>query len=156
MTGYNRVNGTLLHRTRRAAQDILRGEWGFEGFVVTDWFGAAPRRAPRARASIWRCPARAAFFGAALAAAVRNGRVDEAVLDGMVRRFLGVLDRLGALDDVGPHEITSIDRPEHRALAREASAGLDDAAEATRACCHSTGPRSARWPCADPTRSARR
>ena len=61
------------------------------------------------------------WFGPALAAAVRDGAVDEALVDDQVRRLLGVLERIGVLDDATPRESTSIDRADHRALAREAA-----------------------------------
>ena len=61
-------------------------------------------------------------YGPALADAVRDGDVDEALLDAQVRRLLGVLDRVGALDDDPGAPERSEDRPEHRALAREAAA----------------------------------
>jgi beta-glucosidase len=66
-------------------------------------------------------PARA--FGAALAAAVRDGQLEESVLDDQVRRLLTVFDRIGALGAVADDRATSVDLPEDRALAREAAAG---------------------------------
>ena len=39
MTAYNRVNGTYMSEQRHLLGDVLKGEWGFEGFVVSDWFG---------------------------------------------------------------------------------------------------------------------
>ena len=44
MTGYNRLNGRWLTEQRRFLVDILRDEWGFEGLVMTDWFGMADSR----------------------------------------------------------------------------------------------------------------
>ena len=39
MTSYNRLNGTWCAEDRELLTDVLRDEWGFEGFVVTDWYG---------------------------------------------------------------------------------------------------------------------
>ncbi|WP_435146110.1 beta-glucosidase [Halobaculum sp. P14] len=39
MTGYNGVNGTPMSEHRRLLLDVLKGEWGFDGYVVSDWFG---------------------------------------------------------------------------------------------------------------------
>ena len=61
-------------------------------------------------------------YGPALAQAVRDGEVDESLLDAQVRRLLGVLDSIGALDDDPDAPERSEDRPEHRALAFEAAA----------------------------------
>ena len=67
-------------------------------------------------------PGPARVYGPALADAVRAGAVDEALVDACVRRLLGALDRVGALDDDPGAPERSEDRPEHRALAREAAA----------------------------------
>jgi beta-glucosidase len=63
------------------------------------------------------------FYGPALAEAVRRGEVDESLVDSAVRRLLSVFDRLGALDDPPGEVEESIDRADHRALAREAAVG---------------------------------
>lgn len=123
MTSYNRLNGTWCSEHPELLTDILRGEWGFEGFVLTDWFSAGST-VGSARAGLdLQMPGPGRFFGAKLADAVRAGEVDESVLDDQVRRMLSVWQRLGALDSVDDGEERSIDRPEHRELAREASAG---------------------------------
>ena len=56
MSSYNLINGTYANENRHLLMDILRGEWGFDGAVVTDWGAAmtmpwACRTAPR-----WKCP----------------------------------------------------------------------------------------------------
>jgi beta-glucosidase len=62
-------------------------------------------------------------FGPALAAAVRAGDVDEALVDAQVARLLTVFERIGALDDDGPGDEGSVDLPDHRRVAREAATG---------------------------------
>ena len=120
MTGYNRLNGVHCSEHVELLADILRGEWGFEGFVVTDWYSNGSAVGSATAGVDLEMPGPARWFGPALATAVRDGAVDEALVDDQVRRLLGVLERLGALDDV-PRESTSIDRADHRALAREAA-----------------------------------
>ena len=66
-------------------------------------------------------PGPARSFGAKLAGAVRAGELDEKIVDAQVRRLLGVFDTIGALDDPPEQDERSEDRPEHRALAREAA-----------------------------------
>lgn len=123
MTSYNRLNGRYPSRRRDLLQGILRDEWGFEGFVVTDWYGAA-ETAESARAGLdLEMPGPGRAFGPALAAAVADGRVDAGDLDGAARRLLTVFERLGALDDAGDGPEEEVDDPADRALAREAAAG---------------------------------
>ena len=120
MTGYNRVNGTHNTSHVELLRGVLRDEWGFDGFVITDWFGtASTEQSPVAGVDL-EMPGPGRAYGPALAQAVRDGVVDEALLDERVRRYLGALDRLGILD-VDAGDATSVDRPDHRALARDAS-----------------------------------
>src|SRR5919107_3391929 len=122
MTAYNRLNGGYCTENEALLSGILRGEWGFEGFVVSDWFAlASTTGSPRAGLDL-EMPGPARVYGPALARAVRAGEVEEALLDAQVRRLLTVLDRVGALDDDPGAPERSEDRPEHRALAREAAA----------------------------------
>ena len=121
MTSYNRVNGRWCTEQPELLTTILRDEWGFEGFVVTDWFGVTGTAASAAAGVDLEMPGPARAFGTLLADAVRAGEVDEAHLDAQVTRLLTVFDRIGALDDGGPGEESSDDRPEHREAARRAA-----------------------------------
>ncbi|HEX6421341.1 MAG TPA: glycoside hydrolase family 3 C-terminal domain-containing protein [Acidimicrobiales bacterium] len=121
MTSYNRVNGRWCTEQPALLGGILRDEWGFDGFVVTDWFGVTGTVASAAAGVDLEMPGPARAFGPALAAAVRAGEVGEAVVDAQVTRFLTVLDRIGALDDEGPGEELAEDRPEHRRVALRAA-----------------------------------
>jgi beta-glucosidase len=121
MTAYNRLNGSYCTEDERLLGGILRGEWGFTGFVVSDWFAlASTTQSPRAGLDL-EMPGPGRAYGPALAQAVRDGEVEEALVDAQVRRLLGVLDGIGALDDDPDAPERSEDRPEHRALAREAA-----------------------------------
>lgn len=121
MTAYNRMNGRFCAEHEWLIRDVLRGEWGFEGLVVTDWFaGFTTEGGARAGLDL-EMPAPSRAYGKALAEAVKDGRVDEADLDRAVRTLLSVFDRLGALDDA-PVEPRAVDLPEHRRLARRAAA----------------------------------
>ena len=120
MTAYNRVNSTFCTEQRSLLTDVLRDQWGFDGIVMTDWFGAADTVASSGAGLDLEMPGPGRAFGPTLADAVRAGRVPEAALDAIVTRWLGVIDRLDAWNDPPPIE-TSIDRPEHRLLARRAA-----------------------------------
>jgi beta-glucosidase len=121
MTSYNRVNGRWCTEQPELLAGILRDEWGFEGFVVTDWFGVTGTAASAAAGVDLEMPGPGRAFGSALADAVRAGEVDEADLDAQVTRLLTVFDRIGAIDDDGPGDEVADDRPEHRAVARRAA-----------------------------------
>lgn len=120
MTSYNRVNGSYCAESRWLLQDILRDEWGFEGFVVTDWFAGATTRAAAVAGLDLEMPGPARAYGRFLAQAVADGEVDEADLDRAVSTLLSVFSRLGALDDEQVPS-TAVDLPAHRALARRAA-----------------------------------
>ena len=121
MTSYNRVNGRWCTEQPELLAGILRGEWGFDGLVVTDWFGVASTEMSAAAGVDLEMPGPGRAFGPALAAAVRAGTVDESVLDGQVTRLLTVFDRLGALDDDGPGDEAAVEVPEHRRVAQRAA-----------------------------------
>ncbi len=121
MTGYNRLNGVWCGEHDQLLAGILRGDWGFDGFVVSDWY-AIGSAVGSARAGLdLEMPGPARAY-AGLEDAVARGDLDEATLDARVRTLLSVWDRLGALDDpMEPPAAQAVDRPEHRALARRAA-----------------------------------
>ncbi len=122
MTAYNRLNGHYCTEHEELITTILRDEWGFGGFVLTDWFANGSTVGAARAGQDLEMPGPARFFGPALADAVRVGDVEEAIVDAKVRRLLTIFERLGALDDDPTAFERSVDLPEHRALAREAAA----------------------------------
>ena len=120
MTAYNRVNGTWCSEDTWLLRDVLRGEWGFDGVVMTDWFGVGSTVACAEAGVDLQMPGPDRFYGAALAAAVESGEVDPSLLEAMTRRWLTLVDRLRAWDDE-PRGESSTEFPDHRALARRAA-----------------------------------
>jgi beta-glucosidase len=121
MTAYNRVNGRWCSEQPELLEGILRQEWGFEGFVLTDWFGTSST-VDSARAGLdLEMPGPGRSFGPALAGAVRAGELPEAIVDGQVRNLLNAWQKVGALDGSGGAPLSG-DRPEHRRVARQAAA----------------------------------
>jgi beta-glucosidase len=121
MTSYNRVNGTFCPDSVELLDEILRQQWGFDGIVMTDWFGVLDTVAAANAGLDLEMPGGDRNYGARLGEAVAAGKVDEARVHVMIERQLRTFERIGALDDeTGPEQ--SIDRPEHRALSRIAAA----------------------------------
>ncbi|MCX4879241.1 beta-glucosidase [Streptomyces sp. NBC_00847] len=117
MGAYNKVNGTFACENKTLLTDILRDQWGFEGWVMTDWFAAHSTVAAITAGLDMEMPD-GAHFGAALKSAVQNGSVPERCLDRSVRRILSVMDRFGLLDGSAPPR-PDRDAPAGAAVARE-------------------------------------
>jgi beta-glucosidase len=97
MTAYNKVNGTYCGEQPDLIGRVLRDRWGFDGLVMSDWFGTHST-APAVQAGLdLEMPGPSAWLGPSLAAAVRAGEVEEAVVDGQVRHLLTLMDRVGIL-----------------------------------------------------------
>ena len=95
MCAYNKVNGTYASENHWLLTEVLRDEWAFEGLVVSDW-GAVHDRVPALAAGLdLQMPAAGPRPDEEIVAAVRDGSLDEAVLDVAARRVLD-LDREGA------------------------------------------------------------
>jgi beta-glucosidase len=122
MAAYNRVNGTYCAEHPRLLTTILRDEWGWDGAVVSDWFGTRST-VPAANAGLdLEMPGPPVHMGTRLLDAVRSGEVAEKALDDKVRRLLVVLERAGALDRPEPVAEVLDDRPARRAVIRRAAA----------------------------------
>src|SRR3954468_2729986 len=121
MSAYNRLNGTYCSEHAWLLTTVLRDEWGFDGFVISDWFGTHST-APAANAGLdLEMPGPPQWFGEKLAAAVEAGDVDESALDDKVHRLLTLVERTGRLDDERADEVC-IDDPIDRAITRRAAA----------------------------------
>ena len=136
MTAYNRVDGTHMSDHERLVGDVLKDEWGFGGYVVSDWYGLETTEgaanagldvempgvpsAPEDEDFEWPDgipdATHAGLFGEPLAAAIETGDVPEARLDDMARRVLGQMARIGLLG--GPRSEGELDSQRHRDLTR--------------------------------------
>nr|WP_260407690.1 glycoside hydrolase family 3 C-terminal domain-containing protein [Planomonospora venezuelensis] len=97
MAAYNAVNGTTMTEHRALQRDVLKDEWGFDGFVVSDWTAARSTEATAEGGLDVAMPGPFGPWGEKLEAAVREGRVSEEVVDEQVRRVLRLAHRVGAL-----------------------------------------------------------
>ncbi len=91
MCSYNKINGTYAAENKHLLTEILRDEWGFDGYVMTDW-GAVNNRVEGIRAGLdLEMPASGGVNDARIAAAVREGSLAEALLDQTVENILKVI-----------------------------------------------------------------
>ncbi|MGW1544231.1 beta-glucosidase H [Streptomyces sp. NPDC002309] len=119
MTAYNSVNGTTMTEHHHLVNEVLRGEWGFDGANVSDWTAARSTTGAVEGGLDIAMPGPRTVYGDALARAVRDGRVDEAKVDEAVRNVLRLAARAGVLDGAAP-AVTELPAPvDGTALARE-------------------------------------
>ena len=93
MCSYNRLNGTFASEHPWLLTRVLREEWGFRGLVVSDWGAVSDRVAGLAAGMDLEMPGPDDYNDQRLVDAVREGRLDEAVLDEACRRILTMVDR---------------------------------------------------------------
>ena len=91
MTSYNQVNGTYANENTHLLSDILRGEWGYTGMVVTDWGGCNDIVAGVQAGSNLEMPGTGDDGPTQLYQAVKDGRLSEEVLDRRVDELLGLV-----------------------------------------------------------------
>ncbi|WTW98885.1 glycoside hydrolase family 3 C-terminal domain-containing protein [Streptomycetaceae bacterium NBC_01309] len=103
MAAYNSVNGTTMTESP-LLDEPLRGEWGFDGLVVSDWFAARSTEGAALGSLDLAMPGPLGPWGDALAAAVEAGRVPLKAVDAKVRNLLRLAARVGALGTLGDPE----------------------------------------------------
>jgi beta-glucosidase len=122
MAAYNRVNGTFASEHPPLLLGLLKGEWGFDGVVMSDWFGTHSTAAAANAGLDLEMPGPTRHRGTALVEAVRSGEASPSAVADSARRLLRLVQRVGAFDDPTIPPEQAIDRPEHRALIRRAGA----------------------------------
>lgn len=123
MSAYNRVNGTFAADHVELLRGILRGEWGFDGTVISDWFGLHSTAEALVAGVDLEMPGPAIQRGQKLVAAVRAGEVDEALVDEAVSRLRALAEWTGAASSDGS-EITADDPATDEVLKEAAIAGM--------------------------------
>ncbi len=115
MSSYNRLNGDFTNENKHLMLDILRGDWGYQGVVVTDWAGSNSRVEGLKAGNELEMPA--CKYGADdLVKAVEAGEIPESLLDESVERILGLTEFSDS------KQIVPFDVEAHHALARECAA----------------------------------
>lgn len=91
MSSYNRINGSYVGDDPEYLTKILRNEWGFEGYVISDW-GAVNDRVQALKAGLdLEMPSSGGINDQLLIDAVKNGKLDENILDQACERILNVI-----------------------------------------------------------------
>lgn len=117
MCSYNKINGTYASQNRWLLTDLLRDEWGFDGYVVSDWGAVANPVAAVAAGLDLEMPTSGDRGPSLIEAAVTAGELDESLLDQAVSRILTVHDRLRE-----NRTAVTADHEAHHQLARELAA----------------------------------
>jgi len=118
MSSYNRVNGTWASENSYLLKDILKGEWGFDGMVISDWMGTySPNVATGGLDYEMPGPARW-MHPDVVRKEMEAGNVTEEEIDDKVMRILRTLERVGVFENPEVLPETEEDNPKHRALIR--------------------------------------
>ena len=118
MSSYNLVNGTYANENKHLLMEILRGEWGFDGAVITDWGGSNDHALGVKNGSTLEMPAPGGDSVRELLAAVESGKITESDIDARLSELLPLVFDTKAALDAAPREF---DAAAHHSLARRAA-----------------------------------
>ena len=118
MSSYNLVNGTYANENKHLLMEILRGEWGFDGAVITDWGGSNDHALGVKNGSTLEMPAPGGDSVRELLTAVESGKISESDIDARLSELLPLVFDTKAALDAAPREF---DAAAHHALARRAA-----------------------------------
>ena len=125
MAAYNDVNGVAATEQDHVNNEVVKGEWGYTGLIMSDWF-ATKTAGPAAKGGLdLVMPGPHGPWGDALVEAVQSGEVDEAVIDDHLRRLLVLAERTGALGKLRdyPADLPTPAGPERKEQLKRLAAG---------------------------------
>ncbi|HNY95226.1 MAG TPA: glycoside hydrolase family 3 C-terminal domain-containing protein, partial [Flexilinea sp.] len=115
MCSYNKINGVYSSENKFILTDVLRDEWGFDGFTMTDW-GAVNDHIAGIKAGLeLEMPASGEYTDKLVVEAVKSGKLDEKILDRAVERILNIVFRY--LENRDRNAV--FDREKHHQIARQ-------------------------------------
>ena len=121
MSSYNRVNGIYACEYDHTLLEILKGEWGYDGIVMSDWFGTYDEDVSTSGLDL-EMPGPARWMANMLVKkALANGKLTEEALNDKVRRLLGVLEKAGLFENPTLQPERGENKPQHRKIIREAA-----------------------------------
>jgi beta-glucosidase len=123
MASYNKVNGVFASENATMLHSILKDEWGYDGIVMSDWFGTKSTTPSINNGldlempgpAIWRIQQQVTLL-------IEEGVVEMQAVDEAIRRLLRLYIRVGAFEHPESQPEQSIDNPAHRALIRSTAA----------------------------------
>jgi len=120
MGSYNKINGTYAAENHWLLTEILRNEWGYDGIVMSDWFGSRST-APTINAGLdLEMPGPTRDRGDKLLAAVDSGEVPVEQVRRLAVNMVQLMQRCGTVNTATPFKEVADNRPEHQALIRRA------------------------------------
>jgi beta-glucosidase len=108
MCSYNRVNGDYACENRYLLSDVLKKDWEFKGFVLTDWGGAHSTEKASAAGLDHEEPGWI-FYGDEMKKAVESGKVSQSEIDDHVRRILRTMFATGVIDDPPQKSVVDVE-----------------------------------------------
>ena len=124
MTSYNRINGPYAADSTWLLRDVLRGEWSFDGMVVSDWFGLHSTAEGVVAGLDLEMPGPTLHRGQALIDAVERGDVPAGLVRECARNILNIMERTGGIDVPPGAEITRDDAADTAVLRRASAASM--------------------------------
>lgn len=119
MCAYNRINGSYASQNVHLQRDILKGEWQYEGVIISDWGANHTTTESVAGGLDIEMPGPAKYYGQLLVEAVVNWQIDESYLDDAASRILRMIVRSGRMDSEAAERRGAINTQAHQDLARE-------------------------------------
>lgn len=120
MNAYNKVNGPHCSANSYLLNTVLKGEWGFDGCVMTDWGAAHNTLGVATGGTDLEMPTGAFMNPPKLRALLDAGKISQTLIDEKVRRILRLITRVGLLDGPKTPDNKIVNCDEHQALVREA------------------------------------
>ena len=124
MTSYNRINGPYAADSTWLLRDVLRGEWNFDGMVVSDWFGLHSTVEGIVAGLDLEMPGPTLHRGDALVAAVERGEVSADLVRDCARNILNLMERTGGTGVPPGPEISRTDADDMATLRRASSSSM--------------------------------
>ncbi|PSN70389.1 beta-glucosidase [Corynespora cassiicola Philippines] len=122
MTSYNRVNGVHVSENKRLLDEVLRKEWGFDGFIMSDWFGTYSAAESTNSGLDLEMPGPPRVRGPNITVSLGNRKVAEHVLDERVRNLLNLCNRASKLGIASDAPEGTVDDIETRKMMRKVAA----------------------------------